>query len=107
MNPDQKLLELISPVWAEALMAIAQRKGASLSGVLDEAIALYIRQQTLSQPSLSAGLSYEDLENEPDEILWEFLDKPQSSAAQTAQIPPGNDPEDDEPDEVLPGFLDG
>lgn len=104
------ILYPIPEEWQTVLGAIALAKGKSLAGVLDEAIALYVLQQYPSRPSLSAGLTYEAIESEPDEILMSFLDtSPQSSAGvpMAMQNPPTlglEDMEEDEPDEILPGF---
>lgn len=99
------------------LQAIAQTTGLSLEAVIEEAIALYLHRHTPLPPSMSAGLNYEDIENEPDEILADFLDVGSSRVLPT--IPSSTDPsfsvtkrpptyeseDDDEPYEILPGFL--
>lgn len=89
--------------WQASLQAIAQASGQSVESVIDQAIALYLSRQTVAPPSMSAGLTYEDIESEPDEVLWDFLDSPRPSPQESVQ----SDPEDieDEPDEILPGFL--
>ncbi|MBD1911241.1 MULTISPECIES: hypothetical protein [unclassified Leptolyngbya] len=99
------------------LQAIAQNTGLSLEDVMEKAIAFYLNRFSSLPPSMSAGLSYEDLESEPDEILSDFLDVGSSRVLPT--IPSSTDPDfsvtkrpptyesedDDEPYEILPGFL--
>jgi len=89
--------------WQEPLQAIAQTSGQPVEAVIDRAIALFLSRENVAAPSMSAGLTYEDIESEPDEILWDFADAPR----QTSYSPPSTDPDDidDEPDEILPGFL--
>lgn len=110
MTQQDPNLYSIPEAWQTVLGAIALTKGKTLAEVLDEAIALYVLQQYPSRPSLSAGLTYEAIENEPDEILMSFLDTPPQASTGipiATQNPPGlglEDMEEDEPDEILPGF---
>jgi hypothetical protein len=93
----------ISSEWHEPLQAIAQSSGQSVESVIDRAIALYLSREAVAAPSMSEGMSYEDIENEPDEVLWDFVDAlpPNPHAPASGDI----DEIDDEPDEILPGFL--
>jgi len=101
----------IPPQWEQPLRTIAQATGQSVEALMEEAIALYINRHTPPEPSMSAGLSYEDIENEPDEVLWDFIESrplapPAPTPNLTAKSPPVDELEDeDEPYEILPGFL--
>jgi len=89
--------------WQQPLQAIAQSTGRTLEEVMEEAIALYLSRRTPLPPSMARGQSYEEIENEPDEVLWGFL---QPSPPSPAKSPPDMNLEDeDEPYEILPGFL--
>jgi hypothetical protein len=94
--------------WKTKLETLAQRSGKTLDQVVLEAIDLYLQT--------AAALAYEDIENEPDEILWEFVlpmeQIPQSAAASSRatlvsplDLEITEDDIEDEPDEILYGFL--
>lgn len=103
MAEQDSIMYRVPTEWQEPLQAIAQTSGQSVEAVIDRAIALFLSRENIASPSMSAGLTYEDIESEPDEILWDFMNAP----PQTPYIPPSPDPDDteDEPDEILPGFL--
>lgn len=93
--------------WKAKLESIAQRSGKTLDQIVLDAIDLYLQTAT--------ALSYEDVEHEPDEILWEFVlpmeQIPQSAAVSSRAklVSQGKDMSEDdiedEPDEILYDFL--
>ncbi|NJN88349.1 MAG: hypothetical protein HC881_21240 [Leptolyngbyaceae cyanobacterium SL_7_1] len=95
--------------WKTKLETLAQRSGKTLDQVVLEAIDRYLQT--------AAALDYEDVENEPDEILWDFVlpmeQIPQSAAAASSRAKlvsqfgteMTEDDIEDEPDEILYGFL--
>jgi predicted transcriptional regulator len=103
MAAEDSMMYQVPSEWQASLQAIAQASGQSVENVIDQAIALYLSRQTVAPPSMSAGLTYEDIESEPDEVLWDFLDapKPMPQGGASADL----DDIEDEPDEILPGFL--
>jgi hypothetical protein len=103
--PEQVTVQCqISLVWQAQLEAIAQSTGRAVDELMHEAIGFYISRYLVTAPSMSAssGTTYEELESEPDEILWDFL--PEGAAPPPSSTPVGWDIDDDEPDEILPGF---
>lgn len=93
----------IPAIWAMQLEAIAQRLEVPTTQLVTEAIGLYLTRHMPVAPSMANGMSYEDLEQEPDEILWDFLpleERPADSKAQSHHYDLGDDL-----DEILPDFL--
>ncbi|MEO1145054.1 MAG: hypothetical protein AAFY26_05590 [Cyanobacteria bacterium J06638_22] len=100
---EDSMMYQVPSEWHEPLQAIAQSSGQSVESVIERAIALYLNRAVVAAPSMAAGMSYEDVENEPDEVLWDFVDAPPPNPHAPAS---GDfDEIDDEPDEILPGFL--
>lgn len=97
----------IPPQWQQPLTAIAQSTGRSLEAVMAEAIALYLARCNPLPPSMAVGLEYEDIENEADEVLLAFLNGEATPHILPAKNPPvmGLEDGDDEPYEILTGFL--
>ncbi|MGG6296856.1 hypothetical protein ACQ4M4_20875 [Leptolyngbya sp. AN02str] len=105
--PEQITIQCqISVLWQAQLEAIAQSTGRSIDELMQEAVGFYISRYLVTAPSMSAssGTTYEELESEPDEILWDFL--PETAAPSPSPARGGWDMDDDEPDEILPGFAD-
>lgn len=107
-QPQQVKVECTIPVeWATQLRAIALSMNVPTTQVLVEAIALYISRHVHVAPTMAAGLSYEDLENEPDEVLWDFLPEEERAtlAESTSSSRIFNDDLGDDLDEILTDFL--
>ncbi|MBE9098585.1 hypothetical protein [Vacuolonema iberomarrocanum] len=102
MATQEPMVYQVPSEWQAPLQAIAQSTGQSVEGVIERAIALYLSREAIAAPSMASGLSYEEIENEPDEVLLDFLDAPPPNPH--APVSTDSD-EEDEPDEILPGFL--
>lgn len=100
---EESMMYPVPSEWHEPLQAIAQSTGQSVEGVIERAIALYLSREAMAAPSMASGLSYEEIENEPDEVLWDFVDAPRPNPH--APIRTDSNELEDEPDEILPGFL--
>ncbi len=93
--------------WYAQLEAIAQSTHQTTDDVVKEAIALYLSRHAVAAPSMSAsaGVTYADLESEPDEVLLDFLEPSQAPTLSASDPYPDSFGDEDEPDEILPGFL--
>jgi hypothetical protein len=108
LQPDTVNIECTIPVeWLSQLQAIALTTKVAPTQLVVDAIGLYLSRRVYVAPTMAAGLSYEELENEPDEILWDFL--PSDGRSDAPETYSSNrvyqDDLGDDMDEILTDFL--